>query len=59
MQFTPIIAQAQVLGGFVDLLARCPTDADRKLLIMEAHDRGALDEDETHLLITALQVEGA
>lgn len=50
---------AAELAGFVALLTRCPTDTDRKLLIMEAYDRGAIELDETTLLISALMVEAA
>jgi len=58
-QFKPLIAAAEVLDGFQILLRRCPTASDRKSLIMAAHGHGALSDDETGLLITALGLETA
>jgi len=57
--FNPAIRDASELGGFVDFLSRCPSDSDRKQLVLDAYDRGALNEDETSLLISALMVEAA
>lgn len=44
---------------FAPLLRRCPTAADRKGLILAAHDYGALSRGETRLLIQAFQLETA
>ena len=59
MDLAPFIADAEPLTGFVDLLRRCPSDAERKLLILAAHDHGALVADEAMLLISALLLEAA
>jgi len=58
-RFRETLAQTSVLHGFQLLLMRCATAADRKGLIMDAHSAGALTDDETTLLIQALQLETA
>lgn len=63
MAVTNIIIDAlsamKELEGFQRLLARCPTAADRKHLVMEMHSFGALTDDETGLLITSMMLETA
>jgi hypothetical protein len=45
--------------GFQAMLARCPSAAARKMLIMDAHSHGGLDDDDARLLIEAYLLESA
>ena len=55
----PIAAASDVLTGFVALLRRCPDDAARKTLVIDACLAQALTADETELLISAMLLEAA
>ena len=55
----PIIARALTMRDFQSFLHRCPSSGDRKQLIMAAYEFGALDRDETRLLIEAEGLETA
>jgi hypothetical protein len=57
--FGPILARAQTMMGFQAMLARCPSAAARKMLIMDAHSHGGLDDDDARLLIEAYLLESA
>ena len=52
-------ATSAEMTGLQLLLRRCPTAADRKALIIEAHCLGALAGCETELLIQAYMLETA
>jgi hypothetical protein len=54
-----VIAEVEGLAGFQRLIARCPTDSDRKVIIMTARSHGALTDDETALLVTGMMLETA
>ncbi len=54
----PILARAHAMHGFQVMLNRC-APADRKSLIMAAKEAGAIDADDTRLLIEAYQLETA
>ncbi len=55
--FANVIARAERMAGFQALLANCPTPGDRKGLILDARHYGAIDDADTELLISALQLE--
>lgn len=55
----PIIARAVALHGFQAMLNRVAEPAARKTFIMAALEAGAIDQDDTRLLIEAYQLETA
>ncbi|NNG59777.1 hypothetical protein [Sphingomonas paucimobilis] len=57
--FAAVQGAVAPLLGFQALLQRCRTAADRKRLVMAAWECGALDRQETDLLVTANQLETA
>lgn len=52
-----IMARTEAMTGFQSMLRRCPNNSERKNLIMEARQRGALDDDDAAMLIEAHGLE--
>lgn len=57
--FPEVIARAEALAGFQQILRRCETAEARKQLIMAGWERGALSDEDTTLLIQAEGLETA
>jgi hypothetical protein len=57
--FQAVASDASWLAGFQRLLTRCPTASQRKELILSARLCGALEVEQTELLIQAHQLETA
>ena len=59
MDLAPLMASAEPLARFVELLRRCPDDPTRKMLVVDAHLAGALTANECELLVSAMMLESA
>jgi hypothetical protein len=57
--FPSIIARAEAMHGFQDMLNRCPTAEGRKALILSAWERLAIDDEDAELLLQAYGLETA
>lgn len=55
----PIMARAVAMYGFQTMLNRVDTPEARKTLILAANEAGAIDAEDTSLLIQAYQLETA
>ena len=55
----PIMARAEAMHGFQQMLNRCPTAEGRKALIMAAWERLAISDEDAELLIEAYGLETA
>jgi len=52
-----ILARAEAMMGFQQMLRGCPNNSERKSLIMEARQRGAIGDDDATLLIQVHMLE--
>jgi hypothetical protein len=55
----PIMARAEALYGFQQILNKCPTAEGRKGLILAAWERFAVSDEDAQLLIEAYGLETA
>jgi hypothetical protein len=54
-----VLARCEAMMGFQAMLDACECATDRKTLIMQARERGAIAGDEAALLIQVYQLETA